>query len=64
MGFAIFDSAILKGYKRNGLDVVSFVHNPESLDAFDETVEHAVASHNTDIFKADTLEEIAQWCGI
>lgn len=39
MGFAIFDSAILKGYKRNGLDVVSFVHNPESLDAFDETVE-------------------------
>lgn len=64
MGFAIFDSAILKGYKRNGLDVVSFVHNPESLDAFDETVEHAIANNNTDIYKADTLEEIAEWCGI
>ena len=64
MGFVIFDTATLKGYKKNGPDVVSFVHNPDNLDHFDEVVEHAVANNNTDLFYADTLEEIAQWCGI
>lgn len=64
MGFVIFDAATLKGYKKNGPDVVSFVHNPDNLDHFDEVVEHAVANNNTDLFYADTLEEIADWCGI
>jgi fumarate reductase flavoprotein subunit len=64
VGFVIFDSATLRHYKKNGLDVISFVHNPESLDNFDETLDHAIASKTTDVFKSDTLEELAQWCGI
>ncbi|MDR1902128.1 MAG: FAD-dependent oxidoreductase [Treponema sp.] len=64
VGFVIFDSATLKGYKKRGLDVVSFVFNPETLDNFDEALEQAIAAKNTDVFKADTLEEIVSWCGI
>jgi fumarate reductase flavoprotein subunit len=63
MGFVIFDSATLKGYKRNGLDVISFVFNPENLDNFDDAVENAIAGKK-DVYKADTLEEIAAWCAL
>jgi fumarate reductase flavoprotein subunit len=64
VGFVIFDAATLKYYKKNGLDVVSFVFNPENLDNFDETVDHAIAAKCTDVFKADSLEDLAKWCGI
>jgi fumarate reductase flavoprotein subunit len=64
VGFIIFDSATLRHYKKNGLDVVSFVFNPETLDNFDESLDHAVANKTTDVFKSDTLEELARWCGI
>jgi len=64
VGFVIFDSAALRHYKKNGLDVISFVFNPETLDNFDEALDHAIANKNTDVFKADTLEEILAWCGI
>jgi fumarate reductase flavoprotein subunit len=64
VGFVIFDSATLRHYKKNGPDVISFVHNLENIDNFDETLDHAIANKNTDVFKADTLEELARWCGI
>jgi fumarate reductase flavoprotein subunit len=64
VGFVIFDAATLKHYKKNGLDIVSFVFNPENLDSFDEALEQAIANNTTDVFKAETLEELAHWCGI
>jgi fumarate reductase flavoprotein subunit len=64
VGFVIFDAATLKHYKKSGLDVISFVFNPENLDNFDEALDHAIAGKSTDVFKADTLGEIARWCGI
>jgi fumarate reductase flavoprotein subunit len=62
--FIIFDEPTLRYYKKNGLDVVSFVHNPENLDNFDDALNQAIAIKSADVFKADTLEEIAAWCGI
>jgi fumarate reductase flavoprotein subunit len=64
VGYSIFDTSILKGYKRNGLDVTNFVHHPESIDDFEQCVEDAIAQKNPDLFKADTLEELAEQLGI
>lgn len=62
--YNILDAAILKGYVRNGLDVISFVHNPEDISEFDEAVEQQIEQGNIDLFKADTLEELAEKLGI
>jgi fumarate reductase flavoprotein subunit len=64
VGFVVFDSSTLKHYKKNGLDVVSFVHNPENLDNFDAAMDHALSVKTKDVYKAETLEDIAGWCGI
>lgn len=64
VGYAILDTTILKGYKRNGLDVTNFVHHPETIDDFDQCVEDSIAQNNTDVYKADTLEELAGQLGI
>lgn len=62
--FSILDSSILRGYKKNGPDVVNFVHHPESVEDFDEVVEGYIAQNNPDVYKADTLEELAAMIGI
>jgi fumarate reductase flavoprotein subunit len=64
MGFSIFDSSTLKAFKKKGLDVVSIVHQVDTIDGFDEQMDAVLAANSTDVYRADTLEEIAQWCGI
>ena len=64
VGYSIFDSSILKGYKKRGLDVVNFVHHPENLDEFDEVLEAQIAGGNPDVYMADTIEELAEKLGI
>ena len=63
-GFSILDSSIVKGYARKGPDVVSFVHHPESVASFDEEITDQIANGNPELFKADTLEELAEMMGI
>lgn len=64
IGFSILDTSILRGYIRNGLDVVNFVHHPDDVSEFDAAIEAGLAQGNKDYIKADTLEELAQKLGI
>ncbi len=64
VGYSIFDSAILKGYKKRGLDVVNFVHHPENLDEFDAVLDEQIAAKNPDVYKADSIEELAEMIGV
>lgn len=64
VGYSIIDSTILKGYKRNGLDVINFVHDPDDVSDFDEVVEDYILQGNPDIIKADSIEELAEKLGI
>ncbi len=62
--YSILDSRILRGYIKNGPDVVNFVHHPETVEDFDEVVEGYIAAKNPDVYKADTIEELAEMIGI
>ena len=62
--FSILDSSILRGYKKNGPDVVNFVHHPESVADFDEVVTQYISEGNDDVYKADSIEELAKMIGI
>jgi len=64
VGYVIFDSSILKGYKKRGVDVTNFVHHPDNLDEFDEVLEAQIAAGNPDVFMADSIEELAEKLGI
>lgn len=64
VGFSILDSAIVKGYIRNGLDIVNFVHHPDDVSDFDKVIEEGIAQGNQDYVKADTLEELAEKLGL
>jgi len=64
VGYVLFDSAILKGYKKRGVDVTNFVHHPDNLDEFDEVLEAQIAGGNPDVYMADTIEELAEKLGI
>jgi fumarate reductase flavoprotein subunit len=62
--YSIFDEKTLKHYKKNGLDVISIVFNPENLDNFDAALQHCMDINLPDIRKFDTIEEGAKWAGI
>ncbi len=64
IGFSILDSAIVKRYMKNGVDVANFVHHPDDVSDFLDVFESEVANGNPDIVSADTLEELAQKLGI
>jgi fumarate reductase flavoprotein subunit len=64
VAFAVFDSAALKHYKKNGLDVISMVQHYDNIDGFDDAMKWALDNKCNDVFMADTLEEISDWCGI
>ena len=63
-GYSILDSSILRGYKKKGPDVVNFVHHPDSVSDFDDVVTQYIAEGNPDVFKADSLSELAGMLGI
>ncbi len=65
IGFSIIDSSIIKTYKKKGLDVVNFVHYVDNIDDFEQACEDIVNDPtNPDVVIADTLEELAEKCGI
>ena len=64
IGFSIIDTKIAKGYMKKGVDIVNFVHHPDDVSDFLDAVENSLANNNPDIIKADTLEELAEKCGI
>jgi len=64
VAYSILDSSILRGYKKNGPDVVNFVHRPDTVADFDDIVTEYIANGNPDVYKADTIEELAGMLGI
>lgn len=64
MGFSIIDSKIAKYYMKKGVDVANFVHHPEDVSDLMEAIDNSIANNNPDVIKADTLEELAEKCGI
>ena len=64
VAFSIFDSRLLKKYKKKGPDIVSHVHPHDLYDHFDEQWERDLADGYEPITQADTLEELAQKAGI
>lgn len=62
--YSIVDSSIVKDYVRNGVDNVNLVRiNPDVSDFFDG-IKTAQENGNTEIFVADTIEELAEKAGI
>lgn len=64
VAYAIFDSKLLKRYKKKGPDIVSHVHPHDLYDHFDEQWERDLAAGYEPICQADTLEELAEKAGI
>lgn len=64
VAFSIFDSRLLKKYKKNGPDIVSHVHPHDLFDQFDEQWNRDLENGYESITQADTLEELAQKAGI
>ena len=63
-GYAILDSSIIKYYRKKGLDVTNFVHHVSDIDDFEQAVDDSIASGNPDVYKADSIEELAEQLGI
>lgn len=62
--YSIFDSALLRHYKKDGPDIVSHVHPPDLFDHFEEAVNADIANGYEHVFVADTIEELAGKLGI
>lgn len=63
-GFSIIDASIVKYYVRNGVDNVSLVRTDPDVSDFYDGIEMAINNNSTSIFKADTIEELAEKAGI
>ncbi len=63
-GIMVIDDAIKRQYIKHGVDVRSLVLNRENAEGFDEDIDFAIANGNPYVFKADTLEELAEKAGI
>jgi len=64
VAYAIFDSKLLKKYKKRGPDLVSHVHPHDLFDHFDEQWNRHIADGYEPVTQADTLEELAEKAGI
>ncbi|NLM84707.1 MAG: FAD-dependent oxidoreductase [Clostridiales bacterium] len=62
--YSIFDGAIVRHYKKHGVDIVSLVHPDTHLEGFDSAAEQALQSGSDAFFAADTAEELAEKLGI
>lgn len=63
-GVMVFDDAAKQLYVERGVDVQSMVLNVSRLEGFDEALEKGITSGSQYVFKADTLEELAEKAGI
>jgi fumarate reductase/succinate dehydrogenase flavoprotein domain protein len=64
VAFAIFDSKMLKRWKKFGPDIVSHVHPHDLYEGFDEQWDRDLQEGYEPIAQADTLEELAEKIGI
>lgn len=64
VAYSIFDSKLLKKYKKKGPDIISHVHPHDLFDQFDEQWERDLADGYENITEATTIEELAQKAGI
>ncbi|WP_026660478.1 FAD-dependent oxidoreductase [Butyrivibrio sp. AC2005] len=64
VAYSIFDSKLLKKYKKKGPDIVSHVHPHDLFDHFDEQWNRDLADGYEPIVQADTIEELAEKAGI
>ena len=64
VAYSIFDSKLLKKYKKHGPDIVSHVHPHDLFDHFDEQWNRDIADGYEPVTQADTLEELAEKAGI
>lgn len=64
VAYAIFDSKLLKKYKKKGPDIISHVHPHDLYDHFDEQWERDLEAGYEAIAQADTIEELAAKIGI
>lgn len=62
--FSIIDSSIAKYYMRNGVEEISMVRFDPDVSDFVDAVNKAEELGNTGLYKADTLEELAEKTGI
>ena len=60
VAYSIFDSKLLKKYKKKGPDIVSHVHPHDLYDHFDEQWNRDLADGYEPIAQADTIEELAE----
>ena len=64
IAYSIFDSRLLKKYKKKGPDMISHVHPHDLYDHFDEQWERDLEAGYEPIAQADTIEELAEKAGI
>lgn len=64
VAYSIFDSKLLKKYKKKGPDIISHVHPHDLYDHFDEQWERDLEAGYEAIAQADTIEELAEKMGI
>ena len=62
--YSIVDSSIVQHYAMNGIEKTSLVRNDPDVSSFPEAVDKALTRGNRSVFKADTLEELAEITGI
>ena len=60
VAYAIFDSKMLKKYKKKGSDMVSHVHPHDLFDHFDEQWEKDLEAGYEPIAQGDTIEGISR----
>lgn len=64
VAYSIFDSKMLKKYKKKGPDIVSHVHPHDLFDHFDEQWERDLEAGYEPIAQGDTIPELAEKAGI
>ncbi len=64
VAYSIFDSKLLKKYKKKGPDIISHVHPHDLFDHFDDQWEKDLADGYEPICQANTIEELAEKAGI
>lgn len=64
VAYSIFDSKLLKKYKKKGPDIYSHVHPHDLYDQFDEQWGKDLEAGYEPICQADTMEELAEKAGI
>lgn len=63
-GYCIMDRGILRGYQKNGPDIVDLVHSTDCFFEFDEVAKKAVEQKYMGYAQADTVEGLAEQIGI